>query len=110
MRGPHVASVWLLISLESTKAAKSTEAKDSKPNSSKKKLSYKESRELESLPKLIETLELELETAQELVNDPEFFKQDPEETKKALNQLAEIESKLDIAFERWTELEEKQKN
>ncbi|QTH64189.1 ABC transporter ATP-binding protein [Psychrosphaera ytuae] len=89
---------------------KSAEAKDSKPNSSKKKLSYKESRELESLPKLIETLELELETAQELVNDPEFFKQDPEETKKALNQLAEIESKLDIAFERWTELEEKQKN
>lgn len=88
----------------------SSNESEAKLNSSKKKLSYKESRELESLPKLIETLEQELETAQELVNDPDFFKQDPNETKKALNQLAEIESKLDIAFERWTELEEKQKN
>lgn len=79
-----------------------------KPKTSKKKLSYKEVRELESLPKLIETLEAELNIAQQVVNDPEFFKQTSDTTKNALNQLAELESKLETAFLRWEELEEQQ--
>ena len=76
----------------------------------KKKLSYKEGRELESLPKQIEELEDELESLQAEVNSPAFFKQNSEETANALNHLASMESKLEVAYARWEELEEKQQN
>lgn len=77
-------------------------------NNQKKKLSYKEERELESLPKQVELLEQEIAELQLTVNSSEFFKLDAELTTNTLNQLAEAESKLDEAFARWEELEEKQ--
>jgi ATP-binding cassette subfamily F protein uup len=70
-----------------------------------KKLSYKEKRELELLPALIETLDAELSALQQQVNDPQFFRQSAEYTQKALNQLHETESKLAHAYERWEQLE-----
>jgi ATP-binding cassette subfamily F protein uup len=70
-----------------------------------KKLSYKEKRELELLPALIETLDAELSALQQQVNDPNFFRQSAEYTQKALNQLHETESKLAHAYERWEQLE-----
>ncbi|WP_286232481.1 ATP-binding cassette ATPase Uup [Thalassotalea sediminis] len=72
----------------------------------KKKLSYKDSRELEALPDLIDSLEQEIAALQELVNDAGFFTQDPNETQKTLNQLEEKESKLEVAYARWQELDE----
>ncbi|MFC3032092.1 ABC transporter ATP-binding protein [Pseudoalteromonas fenneropenaei] len=69
------------------------------------KLSYKLKLELETLPGKVEALEAELEQQQELVNSPEFFKQDAATTQAALNHLAELESKLETAFNRWEELE-----
>lgn len=77
-------------------------------NNQKKKLSYKEERELESLPKQVELLEQTIAELQLTVNSTEFFKLDAELTTNTLNQLAEAESKLDEAFARWEELEEKQ--
>lgn len=73
----------------------------------KKKLSYKESRELEALPGQIDELEAMIEELQEQVNSPEFFSQDPEITKKILNQLQECESNLEVCYDRWQELDEK---
>ncbi|WP_233079411.1 ATP-binding cassette ATPase Uup [Rheinheimera soli] len=70
-----------------------------------KKLSYKEKRELELLPALIETLDAELSGLQQQVNDPHFFRQSADYTQKALNQLHEAESKLAHAYERWEQLE-----
>lgn len=70
-----------------------------------KKLSYKEKRELELLPALIESLDAELSALQQQVNDPNFFRQSAEYTQKALNQLHETESKLAHAYERWEQLE-----
>lgn len=75
------------------------------PKKANNKLSYKLKLELESLPSKVEALEVELETQQALVNDPEFFKQDAETTQAALNHLADLESKLETAFNRWEELE-----
>jgi len=72
---------------------------------SSKKLSYKEKRELELLPALIETLDAELSALQQQVNDPNFFRQSAEYTQKALNLLHETESKLAHAYERWEQLE-----
>lgn len=73
--------------------------------SSSKKLSYKEKRELEQLPALIEQLEAELETLQAKVNDAEFFKQSSEQTQSTLNLLQQTESKLAQAYARWEQLD-----
>lgn len=73
--------------------------------SSAKKLSYKEKRELEQLPALIEQLETELEALQTTVNDAEFFKQSSEQTQSTLNLLQQTESKLAQAYARWEELD-----
>jgi ATP-binding cassette subfamily F protein uup len=74
-------------------------------STSSKKLSYKEKRELELLPALIETLDAELSALQQQVNDPDFFRQNADYTQKALNQLHDAESKLAHAYERWEQLE-----
>ncbi|MEO2279294.1 ATP-binding cassette ATPase Uup [Pseudoalteromonas pernae] len=75
---------------------------------SSNKLSYKDKRELEQLPGLVEELEEAIDTLQQEVNSSDFFKQDNEFTSAKLNQLAELESKLEAAFTRWEELEELQ--
>lgn len=72
----------------------------------KKKLSYKEARELEALPNDIDNLESLIETLQEKVNESDFFSQESEITNKILNELKESESKLEAAYSRWQELDE----
>jgi ATP-binding cassette subfamily F protein uup len=74
--------------------------------SSKKRLSFKENRELEALPEKVDELETLINSLQEQVNDANFFSQDSDKTKNILNQLEESESKLEIAFARWQELDE----
>jgi ATP-binding cassette subfamily F protein uup len=70
-----------------------------------KKLSYKMQRELEALPALLESLEVQVNEFQGQVNSADFFKKSPQQTQQILNQLNEAESKLDAAFSRWEELE-----
>ncbi|MGF1806294.1 ABC transporter ATP-binding protein, partial [Aliivibrio sifiae] len=70
-----------------------------------KKLSYKLQRELEQLPETLEKLENEITELQEKVNDASFFQQDPKKTDEVLGRLAEAEQELEVAFERWEELE-----
>ncbi|EKO3367612.1 ABC transporter ATP-binding protein [Vibrio fluvialis] len=70
-----------------------------------KKLSYKLQRELETLPVKLEELEAEIEALQEQVNSPDFFGQPVEATQPILDKLAATEQELEIAFERWEELE-----
>jgi ATP-binding cassette subfamily F protein uup len=72
----------------------------------KKKLSFKEARELEALPEQIDEFETLITSLQEQVNSADFFNQDSEITKNILNQLEETESKLEVAFARWQELDE----
>ncbi|MEZ8115770.1 ABC transporter ATP-binding protein [Vibrio splendidus] len=70
-----------------------------------KKLSYKLQRELEALPMRLEELETEIETLQEEVNDPSFFSKSVEQTQPVLDKLSAVEQELEVAFERWEELE-----
>ncbi|MFC4654428.1 MULTISPECIES: ATP-binding cassette domain-containing protein [Rheinheimera] len=88
---------------------KLTKQQEEKPNQTSsvaaKKLSYKEKRELEQLPALIEELDAQITSLQQQVNDPEFFRQDAISTQATLNQLHEAESKLAHAYERWEQLE-----
>ncbi|WP_418114267.1 ABC transporter ATP-binding protein [Vibrio scophthalmi] len=70
-----------------------------------KKLSYKLQRELETLPAQLEQLEEEIEQMQQTVNSSDFFAQPVEQTQTVLDKLAALEQELEIAFERWEELE-----
>ncbi|MDN3697756.1 ABC transporter ATP-binding protein [Vibrio cortegadensis] len=70
-----------------------------------KKLSYKLQRELELLPSRLEELETQIEALQSQVNDPNFFVQLAEQTQPILDKLSATEQELEVAFERWEELE-----
>ena len=89
---------------EQSKTQSSKATVDNTP--AKKKMSYKETRELAELPEIIDNLENEIANLQEQVNQADFFSQDDKHTKNILNQLAENESKLDVAYTRWQELDE----
>jgi ABC transport system ATP-binding/permease protein len=72
------------------------------------KLSYREQRELENLPKYIEDLERELAALEETVATPDFYSSHSEIVRDTLRSLSEKRSLIDAAIERWTELEDKQ--
>jgi len=71
----------------------------------KRKLSYKDARELEQLPKKIEALEADIAARSEAMNDPEFFRQDNAALTKANEALSKLQAELDTAYARWAELD-----
>ncbi|AWX13515.1 ABC transporter ATP-binding protein [Mergibacter septicus] len=73
----------------------------------KVKLSYKEQRELEQLPALLEELEQQIAQLQQEVSSPDFFSQPHLYTTEKLQYLAQQEQALEDAFLRWEELEQK---
>lgn len=91
---------------QQTKQEKPVVQNQDKPQKKSNKLSYKLKLELEELPSKVEQLEKALDAQQVVVNDPDFFKQDAAITSEALNHLAQLESELEAAFERWEELED----
>jgi ATP-binding cassette subfamily F protein uup len=96
----------LASNVNKTVTKESKQEKVSAPVVSKKKLSYKELRELEQLPDEIDKLESLISELQIQVNQADFFSQDEQQTKKVLNQLEESESKLEVIYARWQELDE----
>lgn len=73
-----------------------------------KKLSYKEKRELEELPELIEGLETEYEKLSELFNDPETYKDASLDIKEMNRRLKTLEERISETYGRWEELSEKE--
>ena len=73
----------------------------------KGKLSYKEQRELESLPKEIEALEAEQLLLAAKMALPEYFRQPPEALKADQKRNGEIEALLTQKLQRWEALESK---
>ncbi len=69
-----------------------------------RKLSYKESRELESLPGLIETLESEQAALGEAMADPSFYRKSPDEIATANKRLETLAAEIAKAYSRWEEL------
>ncbi|WP_016955016.1 ATP-binding cassette domain-containing protein [Catenovulum agarivorans] len=81
-----------------------------KTQNNKTKLSYKQKRLLESLPQTIEQLESKIETLQLEINSAEFFSKEQSYTQAKLDELAKVEAELETAFEQWEELESLQNN
>lgn len=71
----------------------------------KRKLSYKEQRELDALPGAIETAEIELEALQTAIADPGFYQMPGEVTQAKLARMDALQAELDRLIERWAELE-----
>lgn len=96
----------ILIPKPSTTASGKTEwVKETKANVSKKKLSYKEQRELEELPGTIEKLEQAQANLHASLADPQFFKQPTHEINATQSKLEKVEAELEKAYQRWTELD-----
>jgi ATP-binding cassette subfamily F protein uup len=71
------------------------------------KMSYKETRELEQLPLQIEALEAEQRALTGAMSGPEYHKQGGEQMRKDAARATAIEQALEVAFERWAELDAK---
>ena len=71
---------------------------------SKKKLSYKEQRELEQLPAQIAALEAEQHTIRATLEDGTLYTTDGQRAAALLQRDADIDELLMQALERWTEL------
>ncbi|MCB1837096.1 MAG: ATP-binding cassette domain-containing protein, partial [Alcanivoracaceae bacterium] len=87
------------------KAAPAPVTTATQDTSNKKKRSYKEQRELEQLPLLIEQLEQDISALQATLSDPSLYQRDPQAFQAATDTLAEKETELESAFERWQALE-----
>ncbi len=72
---------------------------------SKKKLSFKEQRELEQLPSRIEALEAEERRLDAAFADPEFYKEPADTIRRTLVRLEEVRSELAVAYARWDALD-----
>jgi len=93
---------------DSSKAApKKAKAKKEKQLREKKKLSFKETQEIEALPPKIEKMEKLKAELMKLLNSPDLYKNsNPARVLDVNNQLAVLEAELTAAYDRWDELEE----
>ncbi|TDJ66805.1 MAG: ATP-binding cassette domain-containing protein [Proteobacteria bacterium] len=73
-----------------------------------KKLTFKLKHELEQLPERIDTLERELSTLHGQTITPGFYARAFTERQPIMQRLSAVQSDLDSAIERWTELESRQ--
>jgi ATP-binding cassette subfamily F protein uup len=71
----------------------------------KKKLSFKDQRELELLPAKIEQLETDIASRSAAMHDAAFYKQDAASQQRANTELAGQQAELEAAFARWEALD-----
>jgi len=75
------------------------------PREQARKLSFKERKELETLPARIEQLEHAVRELHEAMADPSFYRKDRDEIARAKISLEDLERDLAVAYERWQTLE-----
>ncbi len=75
------------------------------PAPKKKRLSYKDARELEQLPGRIEALEAEIRQLAARQSEPDFFRGPREELQRVASRIAAATLELEAAYARWAELD-----
>ncbi len=71
----------------------------------RRKLSFKEEKELKELPGKIDRLEQEQAALEQQFADPALYRNDPAQVARQTARAAEIAAELDACFSRWGELE-----
>jgi ATP-binding cassette subfamily F protein uup len=71
----------------------------------RRKLNFKDQRELEMLPRMIEDLEGQVAAATADMNTAEFYQQASADVQAANKRLAQLHSQLEKCYARWSELE-----
>ncbi len=71
----------------------------------KKKLSFKEQRELEALPLQIEKCEAQMAKLTERMQEANFYQQSADKITEHTQLMEKTQAELDVAFTRWTELD-----
>ena len=74
-------------------------------SAARRRLSFKEQRELAALPALITTLEEEQRTLEARATGPDFYKEGGAAIRDVLARLEAIGNELHVAYERWLELD-----
>jgi len=77
----------------------------SKTAAPKKRLSYKDQRELEAMPRVIDALETEQARLQQQIADHEFYRQDKSAIAATLASFDGVNERLAAAYARWEQLE-----
>jgi ATP-binding cassette subfamily F protein uup len=80
-------------------------SKPEKGSAKKVKLSYKDQRELGGLPAKIEKLEQRQTQLEQQISEPGFYESDAKKIKQVMRELAQVQAQMEIAFNRWGELE-----
>src|SRR3546814_167333 len=75
------------------------------PSAPKRKLSYKDARELEQLPLRIEELEAKVASMTDEMNHPAFYQRGADGIAAHNTAMADVQAELDRAYARWSELE-----
>jgi len=102
---------WLRQRKESAVAARTPPSERAAPAIARppapkpRKLSYKDQRELDAMPGLIQRLELEQAELTAAIGDPELYRRSPQEATVAVQRLKSVEQELEAAFSRWETLE-----
>jgi ATP-binding cassette subfamily F protein uup len=87
-------------------AEKRPRKETAKPRPPANKLSYKDQRELDLLPRRIETLEAAIEASHARMADPAFYQLPGETIVAEKDQLLSAETELQSAYQRWEQLEQ----
>ena len=75
------------------------------PAPAKRKLSFKEQRELDELPARIESLDAGIAALTAQIQDPDFYRRPADEVTATNARLAALQTELEQAYARWNELE-----
>jgi len=105
----HVARVEAATAAAPVPAAKPAAAPaaaaTAAPATPRRKLSFKDQRELEQLPLKIETLEKDVEGLTAAMNDPAFYQRSAPDMAAHTQKLGAVQAELDAAYKRWEELD-----
>ena len=106
-RGGSLSDAKAGASTTITTAVPETQGSDRKKTANKPvKLSYKDQRELGSLPATIEKLETEQTRLEKQMSEPGFYQSDHEKIRQVTAELAQVQAQMEAAFSRWAELED----
>lgn len=98
------------LDIKQTQITTKSTVKQVKSSNKKAALSYQEQLDLAALPKQIEKMELQQSELLNRVSEPEFYQQSADKVSSIQEQLAQLTTDLESAYDRWQQLEAKQEN